>query len=122
MNYVTVSPCHGRGCFVATHDATSIYPKEPTSVPAHRTVASSVARLTMSSGRTATRGRAVSNLFSRRRHEIILDVVASHVFIRANQIHELVFLSRRRKGKKELVCASLRMPRSARARAFVSCA
>src|SRR5437899_3356662 len=43
------------------------------------------------------------------RHEIILDVVASHVLIRANQIQELVFVPRRRKGKKELVCASLRI-------------
>jgi hypothetical protein len=49
------------------------------------------------------------NLFSRRRHEIVLDVVAPHLLIRANQIQKLGFVPRRRKGKKELVRAGLRI-------------
>jgi hypothetical protein len=52
---------------------------------------------------------SIPSLFSRRRHEIVLDVVAPHVLIRANQIQKLVFVPRRRKGKEELVRAGLRI-------------
>jgi hypothetical protein len=50
--------CHGRGCFLATHQATYYDPREPPSVPAQIVDAISVARITMSSGRTAPSGRA----------------------------------------------------------------
>ena len=41
-----------------THEVTPYDPAEPPSVPAQRTDATGVARLTMSAGRTAPSGRA----------------------------------------------------------------
>jgi hypothetical protein len=58
IRYISLLPCHSRGCFPETHAVTSYDPTGPPSVPAQRTDAISVAWLTMSSGRTAASGRA----------------------------------------------------------------